>query len=209
MSFLDNSFETTQLQLEKLCEQREYCEQEKRYLIGQIKNSSSNSYEQQKSLVDLEQKQQKLTGQIQKYSHKLDVLRRIFILSEQVKELEIDCGVDPLLHNALVGSLVPTTFDELNRKNLAYKMPRYQQIQEEIVNQYKKEYSLYQGQKLGQKSISYYATVFVAFGRPFYLKVCQRYHADCGGSDEIMKFINVAWDIAQDYVEKQAIAKIA
>lgn len=209
MSFLDNSFETIQLQLENLCEQRNCYEQEKQYIISQINNSSSSSSEQETALINIEQKQQEVTRQINKYSHQLDVLRRIFIVSEQVKELEIDCGVDSLLHNALASALIPTTFDELNKKNLAYKMPEYQQVQREIVANYEKEYSLYQGQQLGQKSISYYATVFVAFGRPFYLKVCQRYHTDRGGSDEIMKFINVAWGIAQDYLEKQAIAKIA
>ncbi len=150
-----------------------------------------------------------MTQKIQKYSRQLDILRRIFIVSEQVKDLEIDCGVDPLLHNALTAAIAPTTFDELRKENLANKLPRYQQIQTEIVGQYSKEYSLYQGKKIGQKSISYYATAFIAFGRPFYLKVCQRYHADCGGSDETMKFINSAWSIAQDYLEKQAIAKIA
>ena len=209
MSFLDNSFDRIQLQLEKLCEQRESYEREKQNLINEINKSSFDSNEQQIALIEIEQKQQDLNRQIQKYSHQLDVLRRIFIVSEQVKELEIDCGVDSLLHNALIGALIPTTFDELNKKNLAYKLPQYQQVQREIVANYEKEYSLYQGQQLGQKSISYYATVFIAFGRPFYLKVCQRYHADCGGSDEIMKFVNVAWDIAQDYLEKQAIAKIA
>ena len=49
----------------------------------------------------------------------------------------------------------------------------------------------------------------MAFGRPLYLKVCQKYHADCGGSDETMQFINAAWSIAQDYLEKQELAKIA
>ena len=209
MSFFENLFETIQSQLEKLCEQRESYEQEKQYLLSQIRESSSVFDEEQTALTNLEQKQQELTRQIQKYSHQLDVLRRILIVSEQVKGLEIDCGVDSLLHNALAAALAPTTFDELRKENLANKMPRYQQVQAAIVGQYGKEYSLYQGQRIGQKSISYYATAFVAFGRPLYLKVCQRYHADCGGSDETMKFINAAWAIAQDYLEKQAIAKIA
>ncbi|MDJ0688415.1 MAG: hypothetical protein QNJ41_07885 [Xenococcaceae cyanobacterium MO_188.B32] len=209
MSFFKNFFETTQSQLEKLCEQRESYRQEKQRLLNQINESSSVLGEEQTALTNLAQKQQELTQKIQKYSRQLDILRRIFIVSEQVKDLEIDCGVDPLLHNALTAAIAPTTFDELRKENLANKLPRYQQIQTEIVGQYSKEYSLYQGKKIGQKSISYYATAFIAFGRPFYLKVCQRYHADCGGSDETMKFINSAWSIAQDYLEKQAIAKIA
>ena len=210
MSFIENIFETTQFQLEKLCDRRASYYKEKQKLLNKINKSSSDlSQEQQTTLLDLEQKQQELTKQIQKYSHQLDVLRRIVIVSEQVKDLEIDCGVDPLLHNALISAIAPTTFDELIKENLANKMPRYQQVQTEIVGQYSKEYSLYQGKKIGQKSISYFATAFVAFGRPFYLKVCQRYHADCGGSDEAMKFINTAWGIAQDYLERQAIAKIA
>ncbi len=209
MSFFENLFERTQSQLERLCEERESYRQKHQNLLNQINKSSSVLSKEQTALTDLEQKQQELTQKIQKYSHQLDILRRIFIVSEQVKDLETDCGVDPLLHNALISAIAPTTFDELRKENLANKMPRYQQIQAELVEQYKKEYSLYQGQKIGQKSISYYATAFIAFGRPFYLKVCQRYHTDCGGSDEAMKFINTAWGMAQDYLERQAIAKIA
>ena len=210
MSFFENIFETTQFQLEKLCDQRENYQQEKQDLLNKANKLSSNlSKKQQSALSDIEQKQQGLTRKIQKYSHQLDVLRRILIVAEQVKDLEIDCGVDPLLHNALISAIAPTTFDELRKENIANKMPRYQQIQSELIEQYSKEYSLFQGQTIGQKSISYFATTFIAFGRPFYLKVCQRYHADCGGSDETMKFINTAWGMAQDYLERQAIAKIA
>ncbi|MGK7935896.1 MAG: hypothetical protein AB4206_08875 [Xenococcaceae cyanobacterium] len=209
MSFFDNVFEETQSQLENLCEKRQSYEQEKQDLLSQISKSSFATDDEQKTLTNLAQKQQEIAKQIEKCSYQLDVLRRIFIVSEQVKDLEIDCGVDPILHNALVSAIAPTTFDELSKENLANKMPRYQQVQAEIVQQYGQEYSLYQGQKIGHKSLIYYATTFVAFGRPFYLKVCQRYHVDCGGSNETMQFINAAWDIAQDYLEKQSIAKIA
>ena len=209
MSFFDNVFEETQSQLENLCEKRQSYEQEKQELLGKISKSSSVADNEQKALTNIEQEQQEIAKQIEKCSHQLDVLRRIFIVSEQVKDLEIDCGVDPILHNALVSAIAPTTFDELSKESLANKMPRYQQVQAEIVQQYGQEYSIYQGQKIGHKSLIYYATTFIAFGRPLYLKVCQRYHADCGGSNETMQFINAAWEIAQDYLEKQSIAKIA
>lgn len=209
MLFLHNFLQETQSQLEKLCEQRESYEREKKYLLSQIGEQKIPLSEEQTNLTNIEQKKWEIARQIEQYSHQLDVLRRILIVSEQIKQLELDCGTDPLLHNALAAAIALANFEELRKENLAAKMPRYQQVQAEIVNQYNKEYSLYKDKKIGQKSISYYATTFVAFGRPFYLKVCQKYHSDRGGSDEIMKFINAAWDIAQDYLSKQEVAKIA
>ena len=209
MFFLQNFLQETQSQLEKLCEQRESYIQEENDLLNQICEQEIPLSEEKIALTDITQKKNEVSRQIEFYSNQLDILRRIFILSEQIKQLELDCGVDPLLHNALAVAIAPSTFDELRKENLAAKMPKYQQVQAEIVNRYNKEYILYKDKKIGQKSISYYATTFVAFGRPFYLKVCQKYHADCGGSDEIMKFINAAWDIAQDYLNKQETAKTA
>ena len=135
MSFFDNIFAKTQSQLEELCEQRDIYRQEKQILLSQMPEPSTVFNREYTALADLEQKQHEVEVQIQKYSRQLDILRRIFIVSEQVKELEIDCGVDPLLHNALVGAIAPTIFDELRKENLAHKMPRYQQVQTEIVRQ--------------------------------------------------------------------------
>ena len=209
MSFFYTFFEETQSKLEKLCDRRESYQQEKNALLSQIGESGITSSEYHVTITEIEQKKHDLTRQIEKYSYQLDVLRRILIVSDQIQQLEIDCGVDASLHNALAAAIAPTIFDELRKESLAVKMPRYQQIQAEIVAQYGQEYLLYHDKKLGQKSISYYATTFVAFGRPFYIKVCQKYHSDCGGSDEAMQFINAAWDIAQDYINRQEIAKIA